>query len=102
MKKYNEPCSFFTWTANTPTWVVASGTPVAIHGYTMNSATSGDGIFLYSGNEATGDPIIADQVQGGDLTAGKTVMFTEPITFPTGCYIFVDASTVGSIFFHKI
>lgn len=102
MSAFNVPAGIHPLTATVSEWLIGSGIPVALHGYSIDGNDVGDGLSLYHGNEAVEDPVILDQAIGSANTTGRTVMFNEPIVFPNGLYIQPDAAVVGAIFYHKI
>jgi predicted aconitase with swiveling domain len=82
--------------------VVSINTPVVIYGGTVRSTGGGTAeAHLRNGGLVTGDIIMTLRTPGSTQTDIK--MFDMGITFPTGCFIDVDANTeYVSIFYQKL
>lgn len=106
MKKFNDVAGFQSLATATSAWigtgVTTSGTPIALHGWYLQGNDIGAGLWFYNGNEALEDPILKDVATGGANTNGSVTMLDTPIVFNSGCYVQVDASTVGSVFYHNL
>lgn len=81
--------------------VKASGTPVTVYGMNITSGGGGGGIVILRNGTSTGGTLVIQEHGTTSLSLSKDYKGVG-ITFPSGCFVDIDANVVNVTIFYEV